>query len=217
MTSNRRIRIGIIGSGAGSNARALCCYALGVNSAFEVALIMSTSLRAGILGVAKEYSIENNVLKTGTTENELATEIMSCVAAYRIDVLVLAGFMRLLPMSVINDLHGHVMNIHPALLPAFGGNGMYGIRVHEAVIASGATESGATVHLVSEKYDEGSILGKAHVAVFANDTSATLQERVKEAEMALYSRVIQQFAQKLQRGSTLDCSMSQFPKYLVTF
>jgi folate-dependent phosphoribosylglycinamide formyltransferase PurN len=106
------------------------------------------------------------------------------------DLLVLAGYLKLVPAPVIEAYRGRVINIHPALLPAFGGKGMYGHRVHEAVLASGARESGATVHLVDEAYDRGPVLAQARVPVLPGDTAEQLAARVLEAEHRLLPVVV---------------------------
>jgi folate-dependent phosphoribosylglycinamide formyltransferase PurN len=102
-----------------------------------------------------------------------------------VDLLVLAGYLKLVPAAVIARYRDHVLNVHPALLPAFGGRGMYGHRVHEAVLASGARESGATVHLVDEVYDRGAILAQARVPVLPDDTPDRLAARVLAVEHRL--------------------------------
>jgi folate-dependent phosphoribosylglycinamide formyltransferase PurN len=104
---------------------------------------------------------------------------------FQIDLVVLAGYVKLVPAPVIASYRGRIINIHPALLPAFGGKGMYGRRVHQAVLASGAQESGATVHLVDEVYDRGAVLAQARVPVLPGDTADTLAARVLEVEHRL--------------------------------
>jgi folate-dependent phosphoribosylglycinamide formyltransferase PurN len=114
-----------------------------------------------------------------------ATEWVRLLDAAKCDLLVLAGYLRLLPRDVIAAMKGRVINIHPALLPRHGGRGMYGHRVHEAVLAAGEAESGATVHLVDEEYDRGAILGQGRVAVEPGDTSEILARRVLAVEHRL--------------------------------
>ena len=105
-------------------------------------------------------------------------------------IVCLAGFLRLLPTEVLNGFPGRILNIHPSLLPKFGGKGMYGIRVHEAVLAAGENESGCTVHLVSEHYDEGAILLQRRCAVLPDDTPETLAARVLKEEHIAYIQAI---------------------------
>lgn len=108
------------------------------------------------------------------------------------DILCLAGFLRLLPDEVLRAFPERILNVHPSLLPKFGGKGMYGIRVHEAVIAAGETESGATVHLVTEHYDEGRILVQRTCPVLPGDSPASLAERVLAEEHRAYIEALQQ-------------------------
>jgi folate-dependent phosphoribosylglycinamide formyltransferase PurN len=114
-----------------------------------------------------------------------AADWLERLARHRVDLLVLAGYLKLVPAAVIARYRDHVLNVHPALLPAFGGRGMYGHRVHEAVLASGARESGATVHLVDEVYDRGAILAQARVPVLPDDTPDRLAARVLAVEHRL--------------------------------
>jgi folate-dependent phosphoribosylglycinamide formyltransferase PurN len=107
-----------------------------------------------------------------------------------VDLIVLAGYLRLVPPGIVARFRGRIINIHPALLPGFGGKGMYGRRVHEAVLASGARESGATVHLVDEVYDRGPILGQVRVPVLPGDDPERLAARVLEAEHRLLPAVV---------------------------
>ncbi len=184
-----------MGSGTGSNAAAICAAEQSDNVRYHVTLVIASRPDAGIIDVAKRYDVPHEVVQWDAQTRAAGTEhLRNVLRTYAIDVLVLAGFMKLLPVEIISDLHGHVLNIHPALLPAFGGKGMYGIKVHEAVLAAGATETGATVHLVTEEYDEGAILAREIVPVRPDDTPNSLQERVKAAEHRLYPRIVDEFA-----------------------
>jgi phosphoribosylglycinamide formyltransferase-1 len=117
---------------------------------------------------------------------------------------VLAGYLKRIPPKVISAYSGRIMNIHPALLPAFGGEGMYGARVHEAVIASGATESGATVHLVDNEYDRGPIVAQWRIRVNRTDTAESLAARVLNIEHVVYPRAVEMVAilKQLESNST---------------
>jgi phosphoribosylglycinamide formyltransferase-1 len=110
--------------------------------------------------------------------DDLDQAILQLLIEHRIELIVLAGYMKLLGPKVVARFRNRILNIHPALLPNYGGTGMYGMRVHEAVIAAGDTETGVTVHLVDEKYDEGEIVAQTRVAVLPSDTPATLAARV---------------------------------------
>ena len=127
-----------------------------------------------------------NVVVLENFENDLAGALTDCGA----DLICLAGFMRLIPADVVQKYEGRIINIHPALLPKFGGKGMWGMKVHEAVLAAGEVESGCTVHFVSEHYDEGAILLQMKCPVDPSDTTETLASRVLDLEHKCYVEAI---------------------------
>lgn len=179
-----------MGSGTGSNASALCQAATSGERTYTVELVLSTAPDAGICEVARVENVALEVVPAALKGEEFSNELCTLLEKYQIDVLVLAGFMRLLSPLVLACVRGHVVNIHPALLPEFGGKGMYGIHVHEAVISAGRTETGATVHVVTEKYDEGAVIMQTRVPVLDDDSATSLQQRVKEAEHRLYPEAL---------------------------
>jgi folate-dependent phosphoribosylglycinamide formyltransferase PurN len=120
--------------------------------------------------------------------------ILAELEAHRIDLVVLAGYLQLVPIEIVERYHGRMLNVHPALLPAFGGQGMYGLRVHRAVIESGARVSGATVHLVSDRYDEGRIVAQWPVPVLPWDTPESLAERVLAVEHRILPMAVEAVA-----------------------
>jgi phosphoribosylglycinamide formyltransferase 1 len=142
---------------------------------------MSDRADAGGLAVAREHDIRTHVLNDSADPAEWCRELETAAA----DLVVLAGYLRRVPAEVVAAYRGRVVNIHPALLPRHGGRGMYGRRVHETVLAAGDASSGATVHLVTEEYDRGPILGQAQVPVLPGDTPETLAARVLEVEHRL--------------------------------
>jgi formyltetrahydrofolate-dependent phosphoribosylglycinamide formyltransferase len=172
-------RVAVAVSGRGSNLVALC-DALVATPAVAVVLVLADRPAAAITE-ARNRGIAAEVLATPIE----ATEWIHHLDAARIDLLVLAGYLRLVPREVIEAMRGRVINIHPALLPRHGGRGMYGHRVHEAVLAAGEPESGATVHLVDEEYDRGIILGQGRVPVEPGDSSESLARRVLAVEHRL--------------------------------
>ncbi len=164
-------------SGRGSNLLALCdAPATGA----DVVLVVSDR-DAAALEAARHRGIATHRLRN----HQDGAEWLAALEGFRADVLVLAGYLKLVPPVVVAAYRGRILNIHPALLPRHGGPGMYGERVHAAVLAAGDTESGATVHLVDEVYDRGAILGQARVRVAPDDTAATLAARVLAAEHRL--------------------------------
>ena len=178
------IRIAVAISGRGSNLEALL-RALDATAPAQVALVLSDREAAG-LTLARERKIPAETLSNATD----ARAWLTLLERFRIDLVVLAGYLKLVPPEVIAAYRGRILNIHPALLPAFGGKGMFGHRVHEAVLASGARESGATVHLVDEDYDHGATLAQARVPVLPGDTPELLAQRVLEVEHRLLPAVV---------------------------
>ena len=174
------MRVAVAVSGGGSNLQALLDRLTG-DAPARVALVLSNTAKAGALERARARGVPAVVLKNPTDGDEWLQHLR----AASIDLLVLAGYLKLVPRTVVTGFAGRIINIHPALLPHFGGPGMYGARVHAAVLASGAAESGATVHLVDEEYDRGDILGQARVAVVPGDTVESLAARVLQVEHEL--------------------------------
>jgi len=179
------MRIAVAISGRGSNLAALLA-ALPPGAPAQVALVLSNRADAGGLEVARENSVPAMVLADPADSSAW----IDALSQHQIDLVVLAGYLKLVPAPVVHRYRGRIINIHPALLPAFGGRGMYGHRVHEAVLANGASVSGATVHLVDEIYDRGAILAQARVPVLPADTPDTLAERILAVEHRLLPTVV---------------------------
>lgn len=182
-------RVAVLASGGGSNLQALLDYldARGESRRADVALVVSNRRDAGALARGERRGIPTAVVSGRAAD---ADEMELLLATHRVDLVVLAGYLRLVPPAITRRLRGRILNVHPALLPAFGGPGMYGERVHAAVLARGARISGPTVHFVDEQYDHGAIIAQWPVPVFEEDTPPTLAARVLRAEHALYPRVI---------------------------
>ena len=182
-------RVAVLASGGGSNLQALLDYldVLGGSRRADVALVVSNRRDAGALVRAERRGIPTALVSGRASD---AGEMEALLEQHAIDLVVLAGYLRLVPPALTRRLRGRILNVHPALLPAFGGPGMYGARVHEAVLARGARISGPTVHFVDEQYDHGAIIAQWPVPVFEEDTVDTLAARVLRAEHALYPRVI---------------------------
>lgn len=177
-------RVAVAVSGRGSNLLALV-DALAADPVAEVVLVLSDR-DAAALPLAEARGIPTHRLQ----DYRHAAEWLEALDAAGVDLLVLAGYLKLVPADVIRVLSGRIINIHPALLPWYGGPGMYGRRVHEAVLAAGERGSGATVHLVDEVYDRGAILAQALVPVVEGDTPETLAARVLETEHKLLPLVV---------------------------
>ncbi len=179
------MRVAVCISGRGSNLRALLA-ALGPGAPAQVALILSNSAEAGGLDLGREAGIPSVVLQ----DHRNAGGMLALLERHGIELLVLAGYLKRVPAEVVERYRGRIINVHPALLPEFGGKGMYGIHVHRAVLAAGRRESGATVHLVDEEYDRGQILAQERVPVVAGDSPERLAARVLEVEHRLLPAVV---------------------------
>ena len=180
-------RIAILASGSGTNAQRLMEH-FHLHQHAEVALIGCDQPKAGVVQRAWAHQVPIYLfsgagLKDGTVQRELQGQ--------RIDLIVLAGFMRLVPLEVVQAYPDRIINIHPALLPKFGGKGMYGHHVHEAVIAAKEAESGITIHYVNERYDEGEHIAQFRCPVLPNDTPDSLSERIHGLEHAHYPEVVE--------------------------
>jgi formyltetrahydrofolate-dependent phosphoribosylglycinamide formyltransferase len=178
-------RIAVFASGRGSNLQALHAYLERAGGA-EVVLVASDRASSGALAWARDRGIVSSTIESGGDD---AATILELLSASRVDCVALAGYLRLVPAEVVRAYRGRLLNVHPALLPAFGGPGMYGARVHRTVLASGARVSGPTVHFVDEIYDHGAIIAQWPVPVFRDDTEVTLAARVLRAEHLLFPRV----------------------------
>ncbi|MEO7963109.1 MAG: phosphoribosylglycinamide formyltransferase [Gemmatimonadaceae bacterium] len=188
-------RIAVLASGDGSNLQAILDHLErgAAARAGEVALVASDRADAGALVRARDRDIGAVAMDRALRSSGLA----SLLAAHDIELVVLAGYLRFVPADVTRTFRGRILNIHPGLLPAFGGPGMFGHNVHEAVIARGARISGATVHFVDEEYDHGPIVAQWPVPVWPHDTATTLAERVLQVEHQLYPRVVQRVCEGL--------------------
>ena len=192
MTSQGQpVRVAVLVSGGGTNLQALL-DALHNSPVARVARVISNRPDAGALARAQRAKVPAVVLREPRDAGELLGVLQD------IEIVVLAGYLKLVPADVVRRFRGRMINIHPALLPAFGGAGMYGHRVHEVVLASGAKESGPTVHFVDEEFDRGAIIDQERVPVKPGDTADTLAARVLEAEHRLLPRVVLELARQLR-------------------
>lgn len=189
-------RIAVLASGGGSNLQALIDrFHPDPHAPARVALVIASRDGIGAIGRAERAGIGALVLDgRAMAADEFRDSFLAALDTHHIDFVVLAGWLQLVPAEVVARYHGRMINIHPALLPAFGGHGMYGMRVHRAVIQSGARVSGATVHLVNERYDEGAILAQWPVPVLADDTPEALAARVLAVEHRLLPLTVEALA-----------------------
>jgi formyltetrahydrofolate-dependent phosphoribosylglycinamide formyltransferase len=185
-------RVAVLASGSGTNLQAILDQqsALGAAAAARVVLVASDHADAGALARARDAGITAQALDRTARTSGLA----AILAAHRVEMVVLAGYLKLVPADVVSYFRGRILNVHPALLPAFSGPGMFGHHVHEAVIRRGLRLTGPTVHFVDERYDEGPIIAQWPVAVLPTDTPDELARRVLEVEHVLYPRVVEAVA-----------------------
>ena len=191
-------RVAVLVSGGGTNLQALL-DGLHPGTA-KVTHVISSRADAGALDRARGSGVPTTVLADPSDSAELTGALAGA------DLVVLAGYLKLVPPAVVSRFPFRMINIHPALLPDFGGPGMYGARVHAAVIESGARESGATVHYVSDEYDRGAIIAQERVPVLPGDTPQTLAARVLAVEHRLLPRVVMELAKRAlpQRAVRLE-------------
>ena len=180
----RRLRIAILASGGGSNLQALI-DACRNDAPAEIALVL-TNGEVGATRRAREAGLAIALID----DPDDAGALLAALSAAEVELVVLAGYVRLVPADVVAAYAGRMINIHPALLPSFGGKGMYGLHVHRAVLAAGCTVTGPTVHLVTADYDRGPVLAQWPVPVAPGDTPETLRERVLVAEHQLLPAVV---------------------------
>lgn len=196
------LRVAVFASGSGSNLQAILDHHAGLDAPpWRVELVVSDQEDARALGRARRVGIRSRFLPVaGRSVGDVAGETLDLLRSSEIGFVALAGYLRLIPAPVVGAFRERMVNIHPALLPAFGGRGMYGIRVHEAVLAAGARVTGPTVHFVDEEYDRGPIIAQWPVPVRAGEDPHTLAARVLRVEHLLYPRVVDQFGRALARG-----------------
>ena len=193
-----QLNIAALASGKGSNVRAIleAIRDGSIRNAAIVAVISNNS-DAGALEIARVHGIPAVHLSRKQFDSDEAfnTALLETLRTYHVNFIVLAGYMKKIDPVIIQRFRNRIVNIHPALLPAFGGNGMYGMHVHEAVIAQKAPLSGATVHIVDEEYDRGPIVLQQAIPVASDDTPETLAAKVQQLEHELYPEAIGLFAQ----------------------
>jgi phosphoribosylglycinamide formyltransferase-1 len=190
------MRIGVLASHEGTTLQAILDAVAQGRIAGSVAIVISNNSDAGALRRAAARGVPALRLSSATHPDPDALDgaILAALAEAQADVVFLAGYMKKLGPRVLQAYRGRVMNTHPALLPKFGGRGMYGMRVHEAVLASGDSESGVSIHLVDAEYDTGPVIAQCRVPVLADDSAETLAARVQGREKELVVEVLAKMA-----------------------
>ena len=187
-------RIAIFASGNGTNAMNLIHFFENSNDA-EIVFVLANRSDAGVLTKAENAGIQTVVLSN--QEIEAGVAVVRVCMEQAIDVIVLAGFLRKIPAELIRQYPNQIVNIHPALLPSYGGKGMYGDHVHRAVIEAGEKESGISIHLVNEHFDEGKLLAQFKCPVLEDDSVESLRQRVQELEHQHFSEVVNQLVKAI--------------------
>ncbi len=180
-------KIAIFASGSGSNAENLVNYFKG-HPLIDVSLVISDRKNAFVHERMKRLNVPCLYMPASDFQNG---SVLKVLKEYSIDYVILAGFLKLVPTDLISAFPNRIVNIHPALLPLFGGKGMFGMHVHEAVVASGASQSGITIHFVNENYDEGEVIARFETPVLPTDTPADVAAKIHELEMKWFPVVIE--------------------------
>lgn len=191
----KRSRIGVLASGGGTNLQCIidACERGDIDG--DVAVVISNVPEALALERARKHRIDAFAFPhKGVTREQHEADIIECLDQHSVDLVLLAGYLRILTPVFIEKYKGRLMNTHPALLPSFGGSGMHGLNVHKAVLAYGCKVSGCTIHFVTLDVDGGPIILQKAVPVLEDDTPETLQERVLKEEHKLFPRAVQLFA-----------------------
>ncbi len=181
--------IAIFASGNGTNAERIIKYFEDSNLA-RVTVILTNNSKAGVIKRVQALFIDVHIISRNDFYNSNKVEVI--IEQYNVDLIVLAGFLWLVPENLINSYKNRMINIHPALLPRYGGKGMYGMKVHEAIVNSGDTFSGITIHKVSNNYDEGQIIFQVTVEISKNETPQSLAEKIHLLEYEHFPRVIKE-------------------------
>lgn len=190
----------VFASGSGTNFQALFDHQSAASS-WRITLLFSDRESAGALGRARVSGVETAVVPVkDRSPEDVSRDTLEVLRAHDVDVLLLSGYLRLLPLAVISRFRRRILNIHPALLPEFGGKGMYGMNVHRAVVEAGVPMTGATVHYADEEYDTGPIIAQWPVPVRPGDNAEDVAARVLEVEHLLYPVAVDHVCDALVAG-----------------
>jgi len=194
----KRLKIGVLASGGGTNLQSIIDRSLDGSLLGDIVVVISNNSCAMALERARKHGIDALHISAVTEGSDEGVDmrITREMRSRGVDLVVLAGYMKMIGTELLKAYPGKIINIHPALLPKFGGKDMYGMRVHTAVIAAGEKESGPTVHIVDNQFDHGPILSQEKVPVLPDDTPETLQKRVLEREHAILPGTINKIAEE---------------------
>lgn len=181
-------RVAVFASGSGTNFQQICEYFKEKNSDIKIELLIVNKKNAYVLERAKQLNVKSQYFNR--EDFYYSDRVVECLKENQIDFIVLAGFLWLIPDNILKEYPNKIINIHPALLPKYGGKGMHGHHVHQAVIAAKEQESGITIHYVNEKYDEGNIIFQAKCSITPEDTADSLAEKIHLLEKEHFPKVI---------------------------
>jgi phosphoribosylglycinamide formyltransferase 1 len=201
MADTKPLKIAVFVSGRGSNVQAILDHIKSGRLNAQIVLMISSSASAGAMDIARDNSIPGFFMtaKQYLEEKDYIAALLHLLQQYETELVVLAGYLKIIPAAVVKQYHQRIINIHPALLPSFGGKGLYGRHVHEAVLNYGCKISGATVHMVDIEYDTGAPLIQRCVPVLEDDTPESLAARVLTAEHQILAEAVQLFAENRVR------------------
>lgn len=187
-------KIAIFASGSGTNAENLIKYFKDKLNLAQIVLVLTNNKNAGVINKCKKLAVPVFILNNSHFEN--TENLINLLKKNKVDWIVLAGFLRKINPHLIAEFPKRIINIHPALLPKYGGKGMYGHFIHEAVVAAGEKESGITIHFVNENYDEGSIIFQVQCMLDKNENATTLAAKIHDLEQRHFPVVLEQLLQK---------------------
>lgn len=197
------LNIVVFASGSGTNFQAIIDAVEGGQIDGQIAGLVTNKLEIKAISRAQKHNIPHKTLAPSQFETQAGylDALMTQLKKWQTDLIVLAGYMIKIPTCIIEEYRGRIVNIHPSLLPKYGGKGFYGMRVHQAVIDNNEHESGCTVHLVTEKYDDGPILGQTKIPIKDTDDASALAKRILKEEHKLFPKIIAQLTQELNPKS----------------
>ena len=193
MEAKSQIKIAIFASGGGSNARKIL-ESFSDFSEARVVLLVTNNPESGVFQFGPKHNLPVELM--GKSQYRNGDHLIEVLKKHQIDMIILAGYLKLIPGKVVSQFHNRILNIHPALLPAYGGKGMYGMNVHRAVIANREKESGITIHYVNERYDEGEIIFRKSLNIGPDWTPERLQKEVLKLEHQHFSEEIKKVCKK---------------------
>ena len=193
-TSQGSIRIAILASGRGSNAKNILTH-FSSNPKVEVGLLVTENPNSGVFEFSKNFHVP--VLLLSKIQYRSGTYLLQVMESYRIDLIILAGYLKKIPTELVERFPKEILNIHPSLLPAYGGKGMYGRHVHQAVLAAGEKQSGITIHFVNSVYDDGEIIFQKSIDIEPQWTEKDLQKAIHELEHTYYPPIIEKLSKKI--------------------